>query len=251
MLSGHLERLEELCRGGRVLVFTGAGISADSGIPTFRGAGGLWKKYDVEKVASIGAFLRDPSHYWNFFREARLPALTTVRPNAAHEAVAEMERRGYLTAVVTQNIDGLHQAAGARDVFELHGNTTRFACISCSYRCDLETILELMEKAFPPTCPRCGAVMRPEVVLFGESLPSEALERSIEAARSSRLALCVGSSLVVHPAAMVPQYAEAVAIVNLERTPLDGVAEVVIRRRAAEVLPALVEALPPAPASEV
>ena len=238
-----MRSLVDLCREGDILVFTGAGISAESGIPTFRGKGGLWEKFDPEKVASIEGFRRDPSQYWRFFLDARLPILKEAKPNPAHYAVAEMQKMGLLTAVVTQNIDGLHQAAGATDVLELHGNTRRFLCTVCSFRCELERVLQLLEEALPPRCPECGAVLRPDVVLFGEALPHDVLTAAFEAARRSKLALCVGSSLLVYPAAFIPQHAQKLAIINLDPTPFDASAEVVLHRKASEVLPQVVDAL--------
>jgi len=242
-MDEELRRIAERCEPGRVLVFTGAGISAESGIPTFRGPGGLWEKYDPEKVATIDAFRRDPSLYWRFFLEVRLPILKRVKPNPAHYAVAQLQKNGWVSAVVTQNIDGLHQAAGAESVLELHGSTRRFLCTECTFRCGLEQVEGLLEKNLPPLCPQCGAVVRPDVVLFGEMLQGDVLSAAIEAARKSSIALSVGSSLVVYPAAFVPQHAESIAVVNLEPTPLDGMAVAVIREKASIVLPRLVEIL--------
>jgi len=242
-MDEKVRRLAELCKKDGVLVFTGAGISAESGIPTFRGEGGLWTKFDVEKVATIEAFERDPSMYWNFFREVRLPLLDDVRPNAAHLAITELERRGYLTAVVTQNIDGLHQEAGTKKVLELHGSTRRFRCTNCPKFFDFDTIKRLLKENFPPLCPNCSSVVRPDVVLFGEPLPQNVLIEALRIAKNSSLAISVGSSLVVYPAATVPQYAEKLAIINLEPTPLDIAATVVIYAKAGDVLPKMLDHL--------
>lgn len=242
-MEESLRRIAEHFEPRRVLVFTGAGISAESGIPTFRGSGGLWKRYDPEKVATAEAFRRDPSVYWRFFMEVRLPVLKDVKPNAGHYAVAEMQRRGWISAVVTQNIDGLHQAAGAEGVLELHGSTRRFRCTNCPFVCGLSEIEQILTRTFPPSCPRCGEVVRPDVVLFGEMLPEGVFEAAVEAAKSSRIALCVGSSLLVYPAAFIPQHASAIGIVNLEPTPLDGAAVAVVREKAGVALPRLLKIL--------
>jgi len=243
LMEDALRKIAEHCVEGGVLIFTGAGISAESGIPTFRGRGGLWEKYDPEKVATADAFRRDPSLYWRFFLDVRLPILKKVKPNPAHYAVTQLQKDGWVSAVVTQNIDGLHQAAGTEGVLELHGSTRRFLCTRCDFRCGLEEIDKILLESFPPVCERCGAVLRPDVVLFGEALPAGVLEAAFEAAQRSRIALSVGSSLVVYPAAFVPQHAQSFAIINLEPTPLDGAAVAVVRQKASVALPRLVEIL--------
>lgn len=231
----------------RLVAFTGAGISAGSGIPTYRGAGGLWTTYDPDKYASIRYFEKDPSYYWRFFRDVRYPALAEARPNAAHGALAALQAAGRLGAIITQNIDGLHQEAGARDVLELHGNTRRFRCQGCQAFFDLETVHRLLAEALPPPCPACGGGLRPDVVLFGEMLPEEVLRRSLEAARAADVMLVVGSSLLVHPAASLPvitlERGGQVIIVNVGETPLDRVAAVTLDADATAVLPALVSGL--------
>ncbi len=196
-----VERAAELMARARAgVALTGAGISAESGIPTFRGAGGLWAQYDPVKVASIDNFLRDPSAYWKVAKE-RGPAVLAARPNPGHHALAALERAGRLIAVVTQNTDGLHQDAGSRRVIELHG------------------------------------------FLFGEAMPIPAVEEAFALARAADVMLVVGSSLVVYPAAHIPSAAvdhgATLIVVNAEPTPLDRIAEVVIRGRAGEVLPEL------------
>ena len=243
VMENALRKIAEHCTKGGVLIFTGAGISAESGIPTFRGPDGVWKKYDPEKVATIDAFQQDPSLYWRFFLDVRLPLLKKVKPNAAHYAVTQLQKDGWVSAVVTQNIDGLHQAAGTENVLELHGSTRRFLCTRCDFRCGLDEIDRILLESFPPVCERCGAVLRPDVVLFGEPLPAGVLEAAFEAARRSKIALSIGSSLVVYPAALVPQHAQSFAIINLEPTPLDGAAVAVVREKASIALPRLVEIL--------
>jgi NAD-dependent deacetylase len=238
-------RAAGLLRGARRLVaFTGAGISADSGIPTYRGAGGLWTEYDPDKYANIDYFKKDPAYYWRFFRDVRYPALEGAQPNPAHAALATLEQAGRLTAVITQNIDGLHQEAGSARVLELHGNTRRFLCQQCAAVLDLATVWERLQDALPPPCPECGGGLRPDVVLFGEMLRAEILQQAVEAARSADVMLVVGSSLVVQPAAGLPvltlEHGGRVIIVNVGETPLDRVAAVKIDAGAAEVLPQLV-----------
>ncbi len=223
----------------RILAFTGAGISSESGIPTYRGYGGTWTKYDPEKYASIDYFRYDPSYFWRFFREVRMETMCNAQPNNAHLALAKLEQQGKLIAVVTQNIDGLHQRAGSQKIYELHGNTMRFYCIRCREYYNLETIRTLLEKEEVPHC-GCNGVIRPDVVLFGEMLPESALERSIAAAQSCDLCLVIGSSLVVYPAANIPMYAKhsgaRLVIINIDPTPLDGYADLVINSPASELM---------------
>lgn len=240
---------ELLGRADRLVAFTGAGISAGSGIPTYRGAGGLWTRWDPEKYASIDYFDRDPSYFWRFFQEVRFATLAEARPNDAHLALAELEAQGRLHTVITQNIDGLHWEAGSRSILELHGNTRRFFCRRCHEPFDLDAIQTLLAKSLPPPCPACGGVIRPDVVFFGEMLPEAILRESLDAARSADVMLVVGSSLVVHPAASLPiitmEHGGQVIIVNQGETPLDPVASVKIDADATRILPAVMAALPP------
>lgn len=243
-LQNLIGRAAGLLRGAqRRVAFTGAGVSADSGIPTYRGAGGLWTQYDPDKYANINYFKKDPAYYWRFFRDVRYPALAAAHPNAAHAALAALERSGRIDAIITQNIDGLHQEAGSEHVLELHGNTRRFLCQQCAAVVDLATVWELLQSALPPPCPECGGGLRPDVVLFGEMLPEQILRQAVEAARSADVMLVVGSSLVVQPAAGLPvltlEHGGRVIIVNVGDTPLDGVAALKIDAGAAEVLPQL------------
>ncbi len=157
-----------------LVAFTGAGISAESGIPTFRGVNGLWKLFDPEKVASLAAFRKDPTDYWRFSRDHRP---RSAQPNAAHHALVHLERRGHLQAVVTQNTDGLHQGAGSGCVIELHGSSHRVCCLDCGARYPRTEIDTLARMAIPPLCPLCnGRYLKPTVVLFGEALPAAAFE---------------------------------------------------------------------------
>jgi len=231
-----------------VVAFTGAGCSASSGIPTYRGAGGLWTEYDPEKYANIDYFQKDPAYYWRFFRDVRSPALQAAEPNAAHRVLAALEAAGTLEALITQNIDGLHQLAGSQRVLELHGNTRRFRCLDCQQVLTLAQVQAQLAAALPPPCPACGGRVRPDVVFFGEGLPEPVLREALEAARHADVMLVVGSSLVVQPAASLPvitlEHGGQVIIVNVGQTPLDRVAAVQIDADAAEVLPRLQAALP-------
>jgi NAD-dependent deacetylase len=232
-----------LARARRVVAFTGAGISAESGIPTYRGDDGVWNKYDPTKYAEIGNFLADPDYYWSFFREVRYPVLRDARPNPAHLALARLEQRGRLSAVITQNIDGLHQEAGSGKVLELHGNSRRISCLGCRAAYSLEQVHHRLQEKFPPDCPACGGVLKPEVVFFGESLPSQVLDEAVVEARACDLFLVVGSSLVVQPAASLPvsaaQNGARLVIINRDPTPLDHAAHAVFREKASEVLGSL------------
>ncbi len=237
----NLKKLADNCSSP--VAFTGAGISADSGIPTYRGQDGYWQKYDPGKYADVNYFMKDPSYYWRFFRDVRYPALAGASPNKAHKALASLEKRGKLKAVITQNIDGLHQVAGSGRVLELHGNTRKFSCMGCGKVYDLETVHALLEHALPPECRECPSLIRPQVVFFGESLSPDVLERAHREAARCDLFLVIGSSLVVQPAASLPLIASEngarLVIVNKEATPLDQRADLVIRDGAVSVMQAL------------
>ncbi len=240
-----VDELRRLCSGAeRLVAFTGAGISAESGIPTYRGAGGVWNKYDPGRYADIGQFLEDPSYYWSFFRDVRYPVLREAEPNAAHRALARLEERGGLRAVITQNIDGLHQAAGSRRVLELHGNTRRIRCMKCGSAYTMDEVNRQIETRLPPVCSRCDGPLKPDVVFFGEALPRGVLDEALAEARSCDFFLVVGSSLVVQPAASLPMMAKQngarLVIVNRDPTPLDPLADLVIHSAASEVLGDLV-----------
>ena len=224
----------------RIVAFTGAGISAESGIPTYRGVGGMWTKYDPEIYASIEYFRKDPTFYWNFFKDVRHDTMATADPNSAHKAIVELEVRGKLSAVITQNIDGLHIKAGSKRVLELHGNTTRFYCVSCQKDYNLVQVWEMLKTQLPPLCERCEAVLRPDVVLFGEMLPEDVLNQAVMESEQCDLMIVVGSSLVIYPAAGLPYQAKhngaKLVIINIDPTPMDGLADMVIHLPAADLL---------------
>jgi NAD-dependent deacetylase len=225
-----------------VVVLTGAGISTDSGIPDFRSASGIWAQYDPMEYATIRAFRRDPVKVWEFYA-LRFSVLTQAEPNAGHRALAELESRGLIEAIVTQNIDGLHQRAGSRKVLEVHGSIRTASCLECGERVSLEEVVASLRDRAAPPCPRCGAILKPDVVMFGELLPVAALERGVELAREAGVLLAVGSSLEVYPVAGLPEETVAaggvLAIVNRGPTPFDRLAAIRIDGTAGETLAAV------------
>ena len=241
-----LERAAELLAGAkRGLALTGAGVSAESGIPTFRGQGGLWTTYDPVKVASIDSFLADPTSYWQVAKERGRVALL-ARPNPGHQALAALEAEGHLVAVATQNTDGLHQDAGSKRVIELHGTGRTVECLTCGRRESRADVQARLDTEMPPRCRSCGGtVLKPTVVLFGEPMPVEATREAFELAELADVMLVVGTSLVVYPAADIPLLAmrsgARMIVVNAEPTPYDRFAEAVIHGRSGDVLPQLVK----------
>lgn len=216
-----------------VVVFTGAGVSADSGIPTFRGEGGLWRNFRAEDLATADAFRRDPGLVWEWY-EWRRGLIRAAQPNAAHEAIARLPR----APVVTQNVDGLHARAGAVDVIELHGNIFRVRCVKENKR----TVREEAFADLPPRCD-CGALLRPDVVWFGEMLPDDAVARAVSVIRAADLLLVIGTSGVVYPAAGFVKLHRGLSIeINPEATPISSVCEIAVAAKAAAVTPAIVEA---------
>ncbi|MDZ7762171.1 MAG: NAD-dependent deacylase [Desulfovermiculus sp.] len=228
------------------VAFTGAGISAESGVPTYRGAGGMWNVYDPDKYANIDYFYQDPSYYWQFFRDVRYPSLHQAQPNTAHNALVSLERLSLLHTVITQNIDGFHQTAGSQKVLELHGSTRVYTCMQCKEQFSMHQVFEFLESKLPPTCPKCQGLIRPGTVMFGEALPMQVLHKAEEAALQADLFMCIGSSLVVQPAASFPVVAKQsgawLVIVNKDPTPLDDMADLVFHQSASEVLVPLVQA---------
>jgi NAD-dependent deacetylase len=231
----------------RVVALTGAGISVPSGIPDFRTPGeGLWAKVDPMKVATIDAFHRDTRAFWDFYRP-RFDLLGDKLPNPAHEALAELERRGRLEAVITQNIDRLHRAAGTRELVEVHGSIATSSCTTCGSSWPLEQVEALFDDEGIAVCVACSGKVKPDVVLFGEMLPLAAIERARELAEGADLMLCIGSSLEVYPAAGLPeltlQGGGRIAILTQGETPYDAEATVRLSGDLAEELPAVVAAL--------
>lgn len=234
----------------RIAAFTGAGISAESGIPTYRDTdNSLWSEYDPDKFADIDYFMRDSSLYWRFFRDVRYPAIRNAPPNPGHRALAQMEHAGRLIGLITQNIDGLHQEGGSDRVIELHGNTRNIDCLSCGARYSMDEVRAQIETELPPPCRACGGMLKPKVVFFGESLPEQALADAALITAQCDLLLAIGSSLVVYPAAAFPERAKMhgakLIIINKTPTPYDALAEVVLRESSGDVLPALAAACTP------
>jgi NAD-dependent protein deacetylase/lipoamidase len=241
-------RLAELVgESRRTVALTGAGISVPSGIPDFRTPeSGLWANVDPIEVAHIDVFERDPARFWSYYRP-RFQALGDKRPNRAHEALAELERRGLLEATITQNIDRLHRVAGARQVVEVHGSIETSSCRGCETAYGIEEVEALFDAEGVAICAECGAAVKPDIVLFGEMLPEAAIARAQALAEQAELMLCVGSSLVVHPVAALPELTLSaggrLAIVTKGATPYDDAAALKLDGEVDAELGALLESL--------
>lgn len=233
------DSIRDRIRGAEKIVFvTGAGISQESGIPTFRGKDGFWGKYDPMQLATIDAFYENPKLVWEWYEERRRSILKAL-PNAGHLAIAKLAQ--YKDVVVlTQNIDGLHQKAGSKNVLELHGSIIRIKCTSCSFQSDMESDFE----ALPPKC-SCGHILRPDVVWFGEALPQDVWRNAIMHAQSCDVMVIAGTSLVVSPANSLPLYAKqngaTLVEVNPEKTVMSSEMDLSLRHTSASALPRLVE----------
>lgn len=234
-----------LARSRRLVVFTGSGMSQESGISTFRESyGALWERYDPRELATLQGFMRDPQLVWEWY-EHRFGLLQDVVPNPGHRAIADMEQLLPRLVVITQNIDNLHREAGSGDVIELHGNWRTYKCLAGHLgftRADFEG-----QPDVPPRCPRCDALLRPDVVWFGEMLPAGALERAFEESRCCDAMLVVGTSGLVQPAASLPalarQAGSPIIEVNPNQSAITPLADVFLQAPAGEVLPDIVEAL--------
>jgi NAD-dependent deacetylase len=242
-----VDRLAALVRErGPCVVLTGAGVSTESGVPDFRSPTGIWAQFDPFEYGSIDAFRADPAKVWSFYAP-RFSMLTEAEPNDAHRALADLERRGFARAVVTQNIDLLHERAGSGEVVEVHGSIRTSSCPDCGATYPLAEVLELLDGATAPACIRCGAIVKPDVVFFGELLPARAIERAFELAREATLMLVVGSTLEVQPVAGLPletlRAGGALAIVNRGPTALDDLATVKVDGSAGEILSAVARRL--------
>jgi NAD-dependent deacetylase len=245
--SGPAIELARLLReSSRAVALTGAGISVPSGIPDFRSPGtGLWEKVDPMEVAHIDAFHRDPRRFWQFYRP-RFATLSGKQPNPAHRVLAELERRGLVEAVITQNIDRLHRKAGTQVLIEVHGSIETSSCTSCGSSWPLEEVEALFDDGIA-TCGHCTGKVKPDVVLFGELLPEAAMNQARRLAEAADLMLCVGSSLEVYPVAGLPaltlESGGRIAIITQGRTPYDGEASVRLHGDVVEELEALLAAL--------
>ena len=239
--SDDISRLD-LSHDPYVAILTGAGVSAESGVPTFRGKDGLWKTYRAEELATPGAFEHDPALVWEWY-DWRRQICAAALPNAAHEAIARLDAALSRFLLITQNVDGLHERAGARRIVELHGSIFRARCLDCGVvRRDMAVPLE----SIPPRC-TCGGILRPDVVWFGEMLPEAALREAFEVSRSCSLMLVVGTSAVVQPAASMPLLAKQagakVIEINPTETPVTPFVDVHLEGKAAVILPELVNHL--------
>ncbi len=225
-----------------VVVASGAGISAASGVPTFRGKDGLWNKFKPQDLANMNAFLEDPALVWEWYRWRR-NIIKNVKPNAGHYALVEMEQYFPEFSVITQNVDNLHQSAGTKNITELHGNIMRDKCINCTYECDeTETNAAQFENNVP-RCPQCGSLLRPGVVWFGEMLPQTAIARGQSLAAEAEIFFSIGTSSLVEPAASLPYIAKGngalLVEINPEETPLSSIVDQRFASEADEILPKL------------
>jgi len=246
VLDSLIERAADLVRESRrLVVFTGAGVSTESGIPDFRSPGGIWSKYDpddftIQKISSDRAARRS---IWQMGDSA----FKDAQPNPAHHAIAELEKIGKLDCLITQNVDNLHQMAGTSGgkIFELHGNMREAVCLSCRRRFSMDEIRQRVRSGDEvPECSFCRGILKPAGVFFGEPLPQRELKEATECSRKSDVFMVVGSTLMVYPAALMPQYAlqsgAKLIIINLSETPLDHRASILLKGKAGEILPQIV-----------
>ncbi|MFO0700907.1 MAG: NAD-dependent deacylase [Nitrospira sp.] len=232
----------KLATARNITVLTGAGISADSGVPTFRGADGLWRNYRAEDLATPDAFERDPRLVWEWYNWRR-ELIATKRPNAAHLGLVELERRAPAFWLITQNVDGLHRDAGSRNLSEIHGNIWRVRCTGC-HAVEENRDLPI---AILPSCPHCGSLLRPNIVWFGESLPAADLQQCSQALRQCDLLLVIGTSGVVYPAAGFTSVAKDagafVVEINPDPTPQSSLVDVSLQGRAKDLVPLLLDSI--------
>ncbi len=228
-----------LSQASYAIALTGAGSSTESGLPDFRSPDtGLWRDFNPEEVASIQAFKSNPTRFYEFYTQ-RLSALFEAKPNKVHYALAELEKMGIIKRVITQNIDGLHQRAGSKRVIEVHGNLQSASCMKCGRRITIDELLTILEEKPVPFC-KCGGIYKPDVILFGEMLPEEAIAEAFDMAVLCNLMLVIGSSLQVSPVNSLPdmalRYSAKLIIINREPTYIDHQADVVIRDTAGEIM---------------
>ncbi len=229
-----------IAHSNSITVLTGAGISAESGVPTFRGSGGIWRNYQVTDVATPQAFARNPELVWEFYNWRR-NLISKVTFNPGHKALVKLEKHVNDFTLITQNVDGLHKEAGSQRLLEIHGNLWEITCTKCS----LLTMDRSQNMGKLPKCRKCGGLLRPHVVWFGESLDPDIIHKAIEASKNCECMLIVGTSGVVQPAASLAYHAKAggavVAEINIEQTPQSGHMDFVLTGKAGEILPILVE----------
>lgn len=240
----QVKNASQVLNSAKAVVLTGSGISVASGIMTFRGKGGLWEKYDPEEMASIESFRRNPRKAWVMHKEV-LEVVERALPNPAHLSLAEMEKMGYVSCIITQNIDGLHQKAGSKRVIEFHGNVRNLVCLGCDA---LYPAGEIDLSVLPPLCSLCQGVLKPAAVFFGEPIPRDALNQAHREVKQCRVMLVVGTSGIVEPAASLPLLARKNGAFIIEINPepsylTSGITDLFIQGKAEDVLPALLKEL--------
>lgn len=235
---------ELIAKSSRIVGFTGAGISTESGIPDFRSPNGVWAN---NRIIEYSEFINSRAGRIEYWRQkvAMWPEMRVAKPNAGHRAFAELERQGRLRAMITQNIDGLHQRAGNRNVIELHGTTVECECLTCGARISMDEAVARVESGdLAPECDVCGGLLKPATISFGQSMPALAMKAAVEACQDCDVFIVAGSSLVVYPAAALPELAKesgaALVIINRTPTPLDGIADLVLNEEIGKALPQLV-----------
>ena len=243
------EAAQVLARSDYTVALVGAGMSAESGIPTFRGPGGLWTKKGEPDMRGYDAFVRDPKHWWENRLKPADPdmaafneALENAQPNPGHVALAHMEEEGLLSYIVTQNVDNLHQVAGSKNVAEIHGNRFKYRCVSCVSRYERE---EVSLEVLPPSCAKCGGVVKGDGVMFGEPIPSDVLQVCQEQAMQAEAMMLIGTSAMVYPAAGLPAVAQRRGAFIIEVNPLETAlttsCDIVLRAPSGEGLPFLLD----------
>lgn len=246
-MEKNIARAAEAVKNAKcVIALTGAGISVESGIPDFRSKGGLWSKYDPNIYASISTFVREPEKCWEMIFET-LELTIPAKPNPGHIALAQLEAGGKLDAIITQNIDCLHTKAGSKNVIEFHGSGENLVCLKCDHKANMADYEADRLAHKPPIC-KCGAVMKPSIIFFGEAIPTDALHDSSRFTEQADVVLVVGTSAVVYPAAAIPMQAKRhgafIIECNLEETGLSsGITDVFLKGKAGETLPALAAAV--------
>lgn len=235
------EFIERLIKANHVIFFTGAGISAESGISTFRGQNGLWSKFKPEELANFDAFIKNPDLVWQWYQYRR-KIINESKPNNGHLSIAEMENYFEEVTVITQNVDNLHRRAGSKNILELHGNIERNYCVNCKTFYGLN---EFEANNRIPRCKKCGGLIRPDVVWFGENLPAGVFENAEQYARKSDICFIVGTSAIVYPAAYIPVTAKKsgayLVEINIEETEITGSVDYSIIGKSGEVLPQIAE----------
>ena len=232
------KKAAELIKNSKYCIaFTGAGISVESGIPPFRGETGIWNKYDPN-LLELSYFKQNPEESWTAIREIFYEFMGKSEPNKAHKVLADLEKQGILKAIITQNIDNLHQEAGSKKVFEFHGNAKKMICLKCAYS---QEVKESDFNTIPVVCPKCGGLMKPDFIFFGEGIPREAYNGSITAARNADVCLIIGSTGEVMPAAMMPYEAKQAGATIIEINPdksqfTDSITDIWLKGKAGDIL---------------